>query len=72
MARYLSSDEIRKATDKAIAESCEYYSKHRKKKSFKFEDSARDFAKKVNGTVRLRQLPDYNGVIVDWVVEWEV
>ena len=41
------------------------------KKSFKYEDSAREFAKKVNGTVRLRQLPDYNGVIIDWVVEWE-
>lgn len=41
------------------------------KKSFKYEESARAFAKKVNGTVRLRQLPDYLGVIVDWVVEWE-
>ena len=41
------------------------------KRAFKYEDSAREYAKRVNGTVRLRQLPDYNGVIVDWVVEWE-
>ena len=41
-----------------------------KKKTFDDEHSARSFAEKVGGTVRMQSLPDYMGTIIIWVVEW--
>jgi hypothetical protein len=43
--------------------------KEKQKRCFSSEESAKEYAKKHGGNVRLRQLPDYNGVIIDWVVE---
>lgn len=43
----------------------------KKKKVFNNEYSANEFAKKVNGTVRVSYLPDYMSVITIWIVEWE-
>lgn len=41
-----------------------------KKKTFNNEYSARAFAEKVGGKVRMQSLPDYMGTIIIWVVEW--
>ena len=40
------------------------------KKIFDCEYLAREFAQKVNGTVRLSWLPDYMATITIWIVEW--
>ena len=42
-----------------------------KRKTFETEYAATEWAAKVNGTVKLLDLPDYNGVITVYVVEWE-
>ena len=44
----------------------------RVRKTFNTEESAREFAKKVNGTVKFVGLPNYMWVDYVWVVEWEV
>lgn len=40
------------------------------KKYFNSENDANNFAKKVNGTVRMSVLPGYMSVDVVYVVEW--
>lgn len=42
-----------------------------KKKVFETEQAAQHFASQVGGIVRMTQLPDYMGVIIVYVVEWE-
>lgn len=42
-----------------------------KRKVFETETKAKEFAKTVNGTVRISYLPDYMAVITIYVVEWE-
>ena len=42
-----------------------------KRKGFESEHAANEFAAKVGGTVRFSPLPDYNGMIPYWTVEWE-
>lgn len=41
------------------------------RKVFGTEIAAQSFAKQVNGTVRMRQLPGYMSCEIVWVVEWE-
>ena len=38
---------------------------------FETEYQANEYARKVNGKVTCRPLPDYMGVIDNWVVEWD-
>lgn len=38
---------------------------------FEEEFKAREFAKQVDGTVRMRQLPGYMNVEILWLVEWD-
>lgn len=40
------------------------------KKIFECEGLAREFAKKVNGTVRFSCLPGYMTTTAIWIVEW--
>lgn len=40
-------------------------------KTFETEESAQTFADKVNGKVRMVQLPDYMSVIIIYTVEYE-
>lgn len=41
------------------------------KKVFVTEIAAQSFAKQVNGTVTMKQLPGYMSVEIVWIVEWE-
>lgn len=41
------------------------------KKVFDFEESAKEFAKEVNGTVKQTVLPDYMSVDIIYVVEYD-
>lgn len=40
------------------------------KKYFETEYQANEFATKVNGNVRMSQLPGYMSVEIVWIVEW--
>ena len=42
-----------------------------KHKIFTTEYEAKKFSKKVSGSIKLKDLPDYMGVITIWVVEWK-
>ena len=42
-----------------------------KSKIFSTEEKAKEFAKKVNGIVKMKDLPDYMRVLTVWVVEWK-
>jgi len=42
-----------------------------KRKVFETDQAAKHFASQVGGTVKMRQLPDYMGVIIVYVVERE-
>ena len=43
----------------------------KKRKLFETESKANEWAVKVNGMVKIRDLPDYNSVITVYIVEWE-